>query len=73
LGLFPTRDCAIEAQIEAEGKDNLDDRGLVKMNRNDTWKCHAMVGGTKKHVGYFDNKLDGIKARDAMEEGTDGY
>jgi hypothetical protein len=72
LGLFPTRDSAIKAQTEAEQEDELDERGLMKMNRNNTWKCHAMVGGVNKHVGYFDNKLDAIRARDAME-GTDGY
>ena len=72
LGLFATREEASDARIEAQAKDALDERGLIKMNRNDTWKCHAVVGGVKKHVGYFDNKVDAMQARDKME-GTDGY
>ena len=73
LGLFITKESAVEAQINAQQLGSLDERGIVKMERNDTFRSTATVNGVRKHCGFFDNKIDAIKARDKMEEGTDGY
>jgi hypothetical protein len=72
LGLFITKENAVEAQINAQQLGSLDERGIVKMERNDTFRSTATVNGVRKHCGFFDNKIDAIRARDKME-GTDGY
>jgi hypothetical protein len=68
LGYFKTKSEGINAQSKVETQNSLDDEGITIMSRSEVYRCTASVNGLKKHCGYFDNIIEAIGSREAMEK-----
>lgn len=42
--------------------------GVCWSKANKKWKAYIKIDGKQKHLGYFDNKEDAIKARKEAED-----